>query len=225
VNVADDTDVLLEAEYSAFGERSVIAGDGSALSVGFAGGEFDVDSGLVRFGARDYDASIGRWVSKDPIGWEGGQVNLYVYAGQDPGNHLDPSGLWTLQLGGQFTICLGICATINPNIACDADGNFDLNISGSLAVSSGYAGVSLGPTIEVTNASGIDDLTGVEGFVGGSASGEVAYVGAGYVEGESYWGVNASAGVGGGWGTFGPAEVHVGGTVGVNVAQAVRHYF
>jgi RHS repeat-associated protein len=92
VNVADDTDVLLEAEYTAFGERSVIAGDGSALSVGFAGGEFDVDSGLTRFGARDYDARVGRWVSKDPIGWEGGQVNLYVYVNNDDVNSSDPSG-------------------------------------------------------------------------------------------------------------------------------------
>jgi hypothetical protein len=54
VNVDDDTDVLLEAEYSAFGERTAIAGDGAALSLGFAGGEFDADTGLVRFGARDY---------------------------------------------------------------------------------------------------------------------------------------------------------------------------
>jgi RHS repeat-associated protein len=32
---------------------------------GFAGGLFDSASGLVRFGARDYDAETGRWVSKE----------------------------------------------------------------------------------------------------------------------------------------------------------------
>jgi RHS repeat-associated protein len=77
----------------------VIAGDGSALSVGFAGGEFDVDSGLTRFGARDYDASIGRWVSKDPIGWEGGQVNLFVYVNDDPLNRVDDTGEGFLDCG------------------------------------------------------------------------------------------------------------------------------
>jgi RHS repeat-associated protein len=34
---------------------------------GFAGGLYDADTGLVRFGARDYDAVTGRWTAKDPI--------------------------------------------------------------------------------------------------------------------------------------------------------------
>jgi RHS repeat-associated protein len=34
---------------------------------GFAGGLYDADTGLVRFGARDYDAYTGRWTAKDPI--------------------------------------------------------------------------------------------------------------------------------------------------------------
>jgi RHS repeat-associated protein len=38
---------------------------------GFAGGIYDSNTGLVRFGARDYDAETGRWYSKDPIGFDG----------------------------------------------------------------------------------------------------------------------------------------------------------
>lgn len=34
---------------------------------GFAGGLYDADTGLVRFGARDCDAEAGRWTSKDPV--------------------------------------------------------------------------------------------------------------------------------------------------------------
>src|SRR5690606_8633872 len=45
-----------------------------------------------RFGARDYDASIGRWLSKDPILFGGGDTNLYGYVMQDPINWIDPSG-------------------------------------------------------------------------------------------------------------------------------------
>jgi RHS repeat-associated protein len=59
---------------------------------GFAGGMQDPNSGLVRFGARDYDPQLGRWVSKDPIRFDGGQTDLYVYAGNDPVNSSDPDG-------------------------------------------------------------------------------------------------------------------------------------
>ena len=65
------------------------------MPFGFAGGLYDAETGLVRFGARDYDASIGRWVSKDPIGFGGGQANLYVYVGSDPINGGDATGLYT----------------------------------------------------------------------------------------------------------------------------------
>ena len=59
---------------------------------GFAGCLYDIDTKLCRFGARDYDASIGRWLSKDPIRFEDGHTNLYGYVLQDPVNLIDPSG-------------------------------------------------------------------------------------------------------------------------------------
>lgn len=62
---------------------------------GFAGGLYDRDTKLVRFGARDYDAETGRWTTKDPIGFRGGQSNLYVYAENDPVNLYDPDGLFS----------------------------------------------------------------------------------------------------------------------------------
>jgi RHS repeat-associated protein len=59
---------------------------------GFAGGLYDPDTRLVRFGARDYDAETGRWTSKDPMLFDGGDTNLYAYVGNDPINRVDPSG-------------------------------------------------------------------------------------------------------------------------------------
>ncbi|NIP72677.1 MAG: RHS repeat-associated core domain-containing protein, partial [Gammaproteobacteria bacterium] len=49
--------------------------------------------GLVRFGARDYDPEVGRWTAKDPVGFGGGDPNLYGYVFSDPVNHGDPLGL------------------------------------------------------------------------------------------------------------------------------------
>lgn len=60
---------------------------------GFAGGHFDHETGLVRFGARDYDAEVGRWTARDPVLFGGGDVNLYRYVSSDPVNYIDPSGL------------------------------------------------------------------------------------------------------------------------------------
>jgi RHS repeat-associated protein len=60
---------------------------------GFAGGLYDQDTKLVRFGARDYDPSIGRWTAKDPILFGGGDTNLYGYVLNDPVNFGDPGGL------------------------------------------------------------------------------------------------------------------------------------
>lgn len=65
---------------------------------GFAGGLYDRDTGLVRFGARDYDPAVGRWTNKDPIRFAGGDTNLYAYVGNDPVNFVDPWGLYIGQM-------------------------------------------------------------------------------------------------------------------------------
>ena len=78
---------------AAFGIPTVEQGSLDAIPFGFAGGLYDPDTGLVHFGARDYDPMIGRWVSKDPILFRGGQGNLYVYVGNDPVNNADLAGL------------------------------------------------------------------------------------------------------------------------------------
>lgn len=59
---------------------------------GFAGGLYDQETGLTRFGRRDYDAYTGRWTSKDPIRFAGGDSNLYGYVLGDPINLIDPTG-------------------------------------------------------------------------------------------------------------------------------------
>lgn len=59
---------------------------------GFAGGFYNPDLTLVRFGAREYDAITARWIRKDPLGFFGPEGNLYVYASNDPINLTDAAG-------------------------------------------------------------------------------------------------------------------------------------
>ena len=59
---------------------------------------YDSDTKLTRFGYRDYDASTGKWTAKDPIGFDGGDTNLYGYVLGDPVGFVDPSGLVPLKL-------------------------------------------------------------------------------------------------------------------------------
>jgi RHS repeat-associated protein len=67
VNAANSTDVPFQATYSSWGKRTLVAGSDDWIPSGFAGGQFDADTNLTRFGARDYEAALGRWVSKDRI--------------------------------------------------------------------------------------------------------------------------------------------------------------
>jgi RHS repeat-associated protein len=64
----------------------------------FAGGLYDKDAKLIKFGYRGYDSHIGRWTSKDPIDFGGGDLNLYGYVLGDPVNGVDPSGLAGISL-------------------------------------------------------------------------------------------------------------------------------
>jgi RHS repeat-associated protein len=74
---------------------------------GFAGGLYDSQTKLVRFGARDYDAETGRWTSKDQLRFSGGDPELYGYVFSDPASQVDPLGLtaMTFSIGkGQLTV-------------------------------------------------------------------------------------------------------------------------
>lgn len=75
-----------------FGVLASDSNPGFVLPIGFAGGIEDPLTGLVRFGARDYEPASGRFCARDPILFAGGDFNLYRYGFNDPVNNVDPSG-------------------------------------------------------------------------------------------------------------------------------------
>jgi len=91
VNVADGT-TAQRIDYDELG-RTVLDNNADFQTFGFSGGLYERQTKLVRFGARDYDAEVGRWILKDPIRFSGGGANLYGYTSGDPVNLIDPSGL------------------------------------------------------------------------------------------------------------------------------------
>ena len=84
--------VVEQIDYDAWGVPTVVSG-AWFQPLGYAGGLADTLSGLVRFGARDYDPAAARWTAKDPVGFGGGDANLYSYASSDPVGSGDANGL------------------------------------------------------------------------------------------------------------------------------------
>jgi len=95
--------IIKEMTYDTFGNMLTDSNPSFTVPFGFAGGLYDADTKLTRFGYRDYDAYTGKWTAKDPIGFSGGDSNLYGYVLGDPVNFVDPEGLfvvnpWTVGL-------------------------------------------------------------------------------------------------------------------------------
>ena len=83
--------VVASYEYSPQGE--LVGSTGSVLNpYRYKGREWDAEAGLYFMRARYYDPKVARFVSEDPIGVAGG-LSLYAFAGGDPVNYSDPSGL------------------------------------------------------------------------------------------------------------------------------------
>jgi RHS repeat-associated protein len=95
--VLDSTsgEVVQELTYDTFG-RVLSDTNPGFQPFGFSGGLYDPATSLVRLGTRDYDASTGRWTTKDPLLFDGRDTNVYAYAVGDPINFIDPTGLLIL---------------------------------------------------------------------------------------------------------------------------------
>jgi RHS repeat-associated protein len=114
VNVATGA-VVQALDYDGWG-RIISDSNPGFQPFGFAGGLYDRRTTLSHFGARAYDPATGRWLQKDPIGFAGGDANLYAYVGNDPVNAVDPTGqlgwLAAMALGAAFGAGLDLAAQL-----------------------------------------------------------------------------------------------------------------
>ena len=95
--VDSDGTIRASYDYKPYGERTKLGGDLDS-DFGYTGHYTHDASGLVAAPYRIYDPRLGRWLSRDPIGEEGG-INLYQYVRNNPTRWIDPLGLKELATG------------------------------------------------------------------------------------------------------------------------------
>ena len=99
LNILTDTsgNLVKEILRDSFGVQQADSFPDLFMPIGFAGGLVDPDTGLVRFGYRDYDPGVGRFTAPDPARDRRGDGDLYDYCVDDPVSCVDPAGLaWFL---------------------------------------------------------------------------------------------------------------------------------
>ncbi|MBI2805644.1 MAG: hypothetical protein HYX68_11760 [Planctomycetes bacterium] len=80
-------------DYSSFGQLVAESSPGDHDRYLWTSREYDAELELQYNRARYYDASTGRWLSQDPLGFDAGDSNLYRYVNNAPTLATDPSGL------------------------------------------------------------------------------------------------------------------------------------
>ena len=89
---ATNASITQRMDYDAWGNVTEDTSPGFQ-PFGYAGGLYDGATGLVRFGARDYEARTGRWTARDEASTlRSESTNLYAYCQADPLNFFDNTG-------------------------------------------------------------------------------------------------------------------------------------
>jgi RHS repeat-associated protein len=179
LRVVADTfgNVVKRIDYDSFG--NIIADSNPSFEVpfGFAGGLHDWNTGLVRFGYRDYDPDTGRWIAKDPILFAGTDTDLYGYCLSDPISLNDPLGL-RLSPGERAAVATAsaVPGFIGATLGTPATG----------AITGGFTGFALsiivlgGDAINVINNTASGALSGAAGGLLGQLVKEVGAKAAGH---------------------------------------------
>ncbi len=151
--------VVKEIEYDTFGNIINDSNPTFDVPFGFAGGLHDRDTGLVRFGYRDYDPEIGRWTSKDPILFAGGDTDLFGYCLNNPVNLVDPLGLFVFGVFGGGSGGIGGVIDGSAAVVVDHTGDvaFAVDVAGSagpMATADLSAGVVIAPFAKTSDLAG-----------------------------------------------------------------------
>ena len=158
--------VVNHITYDSFGKVQSQSNTGVGFRYGYTGREQDNETGLDYYRARYYDASNGRFISEDPIGFEAGDNNLTRYVGNNPVNAIDSSGLFGKVLLARRGIVYqngtgqhqGINNILDVIKSRETDSSTSIIIDATLALI-GYGGKSkLGSGTTATSAGNVPDM-------------------------------------------------------------------
>ncbi|GAB2873290.1 RHS repeat-associated core domain-containing protein [Streptomyces deserti] len=95
---------------------------------GFVGGTKE-PTGLTHLGARDYDASTGRFVSVDPLAdlTDPQQINGYAYSNNNPVTFADPDGKFFGSLIGLIIAVVKVVVAVSSYISAKSSGSYGSN--------------------------------------------------------------------------------------------------
>ena len=109
--------IVAKYDFTAFGEKlNPTPPDEITSPWQFASKRWDKNLRLIHFGKRDYDPTVGRWLTQDPAGFED-SFNPYQYTLNNPFKYSDPHGenligcllgLAQIALGGAIIISGGV---------------------------------------------------------------------------------------------------------------------
>ncbi len=138
VEIWTHEDNLATQRFDAWG--NVIQAAGSIPTYGYTGREPDA-SGLIFYRARYYHPGLGRFVSRDPIGMQGG-INPYAYAGGNPVLFNDPSGLLVSNGANSFVDYAGRnnLGTRALGLLQFAGGVAEFGLGGAVGIGAGWTG-------------------------------------------------------------------------------------
>jgi RHS repeat-associated protein len=154
-------------------------------------GQFGVmtePNGFYYMQARYYDPNVGRFISEDPIGFEGGDTNLFAYADNNPLLLIDPDGEWAILairagMGAFNGAISGFAAgSMNGNIKAGIVGGVFGGIAGAavgiaLPASSSYVGAAIGGMIAGATGGAVGGTVGAQ--MAGRSMAKGALIGAG----------------------------------------------
>jgi RHS repeat-associated protein len=152
-----DGSISMQYDYSPWGEQSVISGNNPA-DFGFTGHYTGVGPTLAPY--RLYNPQLGRWISRDPLGEEGG-MNLYGYVGNDPANAVDPLGL-DAEIDVYRT-----SLTSSASVMVFENGRY---LGGSFGNLSGFSGKTRGPSDSIYELLPKDNYAKGDAYLNGTPS-------------------------------------------------------
>ena len=154
-DLVDNTGVVVDhIDYNAYGKTTNETAPSAGDRFGFAWLVRDPATGLNLAVRRTQDPISGRWTSEDPIGFEGGDANLYRYVNNRPASALDPSGTEiylvpssVYGLGNHYSIIVYDPAS-GTGIQYDGGGAGTCGVSGSGSRKPKPRWTSLGPNVK-----------------------------------------------------------------------------